>query len=422
LRRQLVVETLEARCLLSYTITDLGTLGGSLSEGYAINGSGQVAGFSQAADSTLNGFLGQDGQAMIDLAPYPGGGSNSKAFALNDAGVAVGWSDNDPDANHQQATIWSGTVGQALGTLGGLDSEALGVNNFGQVVGDATLPDGTDHAFFFDGTTMNDLGTLGGSYSVGYDINDMGQVVGAALLPDGITEHAFLYPDDQGNLIDLGSLGGQNSVARAINQLGDVVGSSITADLNAVHAFLLPSGSSNMIDLGSLGGSSEALGVNNLDQVVGDSGNQAFLYDGGSMIALNNLLPPDADWNLLAATGINDSGQITGYGKNADGSIHAFLMTPDVGPTMPHQIGHVSLGGTDSLAGGLLAAPVTEMPSVPGPRQLEQPATDAPIRQTAPAETAALLPARGDVVSTNLLADPLAAGNLGALTQRAATE
>src|SRR5262245_65227999 len=70
---------------------------------------------------------------------------------------------------------------QDLGTLGVLDSQALGINARGQVVGFSYTAAGRIHAFVWDaGTGMQDLGTLGGPLSVAHCINARGQVVGAA--------------------------------------------------------------------------------------------------------------------------------------------------------------------------------------------------------------------------------------------------
>jgi probable HAF family extracellular repeat protein len=44
---------------------------------------------------------------------------------------------------------------------------------------------------------------------------------------------------------------------------------------------------------------------------------------------LNNLLAPDSDWTLASANGINDRGQIVGYGiGHLPNGPHAFLLNP----------------------------------------------------------------------------------------------
>jgi hypothetical protein len=55
----------------------------------------------------------------------------------------------------------------------------------------------------------------------------------------------------------------------------------------------------------------------------------AFLIDtAGTMRDLNDLIPPDSGWVLQRADGINDAGQISGYGSAPNGSTRAFLLTP----------------------------------------------------------------------------------------------
>ncbi|HDZ69406.1 MAG TPA: HAF repeat-containing protein, partial [Phycisphaerales bacterium] len=83
----------------------------------------------------------------------------------------------------------------------------------------------------------------------------------------------------------------------------------------------------------TLGGES-AFGkaINDHSQIVGESKNKegerrAFLYENGKTIDLNYLIAP-GQWTLIAAADINNKGQITGYGTNAKGDIHAFLLTP----------------------------------------------------------------------------------------------
>src|SRR3954467_2692767 len=75
---------------------------------------------------------------------------------------------------------------------------------------------------------LTDLGTFGGDWSQALGINNKGQVVGSASRADGI-RRAFLY--DHGVMIDMGSLQGENgqSLAAAINEQGPSAGQSQTA-------------------------------------------------------------------------------------------------------------------------------------------------------------------------------------------------
>src|SRR5581483_8946967 len=67
-----------------------------------------------------------------------------------------------------------------LGSLGGVESRAFGINAAGRVVGYASRQDGRFHAFLWDGI-LRDLGTLpNANESFAYAINDVGQIVGAS--------------------------------------------------------------------------------------------------------------------------------------------------------------------------------------------------------------------------------------------------
>jgi len=145
----------------------------------------------------------------------------------------------------------------------------------------------------FANNSVQDLG-LGGSsdpdaLETAYAINDSGQIVGRRSVGNNAF-HAFLYA--KGNITDLRTLGGANSEALAINMKGRVVGDSETAD-GATHAFLFDG---SLKDLGALPGyenGSYARGINNSDEVVGESSSaeekRAFVYRKGQLVQLDTV-------------------------------------------------------------------------------------------------------------------------------------
>jgi probable HAF family extracellular repeat protein len=175
---------------------------------------------------------------------------------------------------------------------------------------------------------LEDLGDLGGSAVWAYGLNDGGEVVGQARRGS----FAFAFRFTGHTLADMGTPpGGSSSTACAINNAGQIAGSSDTTG-GALHAFLFEGG---FRDLGTLGGiSSEAHAVNERGQVVGTSypfsndRRHAFLYSDGRMEDLGTLGGDfSAAYGIQDARAINDVGQIAGTGR-LQGHTHAFLLTP----------------------------------------------------------------------------------------------
>lgn len=321
-----------------YTVTDIGTLGNDwvYHGGAGINNQGEVVGASLTKDNNIHAFLWRSG-SMTDLGTLPGS-TDSIATAINNRGQVVGESGS-------QAFLWQNGGMCALGTLPGYtDSWATAINDQGQIAGRAFTPRGDldwaswpSHAFLWQKGVMRDLGVPQGCLtSRAYGINAKGQVVGWALSTDAHA-HAFLWRD--GTMSDLGKLSGKKlSRATSINDAGQIAGDAGNAADN-VHALVWTG--TQPLDIGTLPACTyrRAIAINNVGQTVGEASvaeghivfEQAppFLWDAShGMQNLANLIPTNCKWRLRSTFGINDRGQILGFGDYKGHTDRLCLLTP----------------------------------------------------------------------------------------------
>ena len=338
------VMTLSVYCLPSqalprYSITDMGTLGGSSSVATSLNNSADVVGTSFTRNDTeLQPFLYRNG-----VMSTPVGLPRSFQLRINDLGQITGYYPQG-SFDFVHAFLYRDGVANDLGTLRGSFSSGRGLNNFGQVVGQSAITgDAASRAFLYSGGVMTELGTLGGTYSDATDINDAGQVVGQSSVPGEGAVRAFLLIN--GTMQDIGTLGGTHSIAYGINNVGQVIGADYTPNINnnpTDRAFFYSQGV--MTNLGTLGGDlATPSGINDNGQVVGSStvrpgdfSGHAFLYSDGVMVDLNLLVPvQESGWEVLTnADAINNLGQIAGNGT-INGVNQAFLLTPEIAVPEP---------------------------------------------------------------------------------------
>ncbi len=298
------------------TPIDRGSEFGTIASG--VNEAGRVAGTAYAFDGapgtdTFIAFRWDAAGGFHDLS------SGAAAHAINGSDAVVGKANG-------RATLWEDGDGTDLGVLSGdVSSVANGINDAGQVVGSSWGEDGTgSRAFLWDAEGgMVDLGLGDGSWANA--INDAGQVVA------GTADGPVLWED--GLAARLGDLDGDtdgisSGAAHAINDQGQVVGWSPTGEFvrHYVTRYYYYYGYYDT-------------------PVV-----HATLWEDGVPIDLNDFLPAGSGWDLQAATGINDAGQIVGWGF-LYGDNRAFALSLVTGaPAAPTGLAATAAPGRISLA------------------------------------------------------------------------
>jgi len=250
------------------------------------------------------GFRYQNG-TMTALPTF--GGYDGFATGNNNRGDIVGWAETtyqDPTCNGGQvlqfeAALWNkdNEITELQPYSGDSDGAATAINESGQAVGisgqcgDAVGGASAEHMLLWQNGTVTSLPTLGGSYwNTPMDINNNGDVTGFSdHSGDSVSNPNFttFIWTKKGGTEDLGALSGDNI--------------------------------------------SEGLGINDSDVIVGVSypSGHGFVWSGGTMQDLNNLLPPNSGYTITDAQDVNDAGDITGSAQdNATGTTYAFMAIP----------------------------------------------------------------------------------------------
>jgi probable HAF family extracellular repeat protein len=272
------------------TPQDLGSMGGSLSQGLAINNNGQIAGYIQTSSKDVRAFFWSP-ESGAQIIPSLGSGTSDEAVALNDSGQVVGYSYIGPPTSAYHAFLWS---------------QSSGIQDLG------SLPNGTS--------------------TIPYDINAAGDVVGQVGFAGG-TIVGFLWTPTGGMEQIPGGPGFISYSALAMNDSNQVIGqySDSSSDFNAY----LWSASSGIEDLGSTPNGA-VTSINDAGNVVGGvSGNPALWINGDASQNLSALVQPKNPnyLNGFIANGINANGEIVVNSGKTTGNT-SFLLVPTTKTTL----------------------------------------------------------------------------------------
>lgn len=294
---------------------DLGTLpGGSYSLGYGINDSGIMVGVSQTSTGSAHAFITDSNKQLVDLGSN--GGSLTVAKAINDFNQVAGYTQAADGT--QTPFVWDATngfVNLPVSQITGVCSPNA-INNNGQIVGRC----GSNAVLWNTDHSLTVIGKLGGIEANALDINNLGQVVGRASGGSRAVS-IFLWNAGTQTETDLSSLqgvvGNTYSSANSINDLGQVAGSYDTSvnggmdQCGPSHAFVW-SAADGFSDVSTDGMQANANTINNSGQVAGYSNpyycvggvspSGVIVHSATTMSAMSTSTPTGGDTSLQLAS------------------------------------------------------------------------------------------------------------------------
>ena len=232
------------------------------------------------------------------------------------------------------------------------------INSAGQVIGNC---DSGRAKLYSHGVAIN-IPPLSARYRnpvIATSINDSGQITGQAFAANGFI-HAYVYSSSSETTIDLGTLNGSSGASwgNVINAGGQVAGISTPGGGDFYNEIFLYS-SGDLINLNLSTPNGNPTGISDTGDIVGTSGNSAYLYSNGTTTDLGMGLAPFIsanghvggtvsipDGNVIGfvyrngrelsigtlnggtftvLNAINNKGHATGYGDTANSSEAAFL-------------------------------------------------------------------------------------------------
>ena len=274
------------------SLVDLNPVGFSESQAQAISGTRQ-AGYGKVIGLQPDRALLWNGTAASAIDLTPAGLDRSNAYGVWGTSV-VGRAEGNPTAAQYHAQLWSGTAASAvdLNPAGYAGSRARAVWQNVQV-GEANypFPNDNDHAMLWTGTAASAVDL----HPAGFDESSVRGVWGTIQIGQGTTadsnDHALLWHGTAASVVDLTPVGCINSVAEGVSSKGEVGYAWGTPTGGNQHAFYWNGTKETAVDLHS--------------------------YLAGLTTTLVE----------SEATGIDDNGNISGIGYDADENLYAILWT-----------------------------------------------------------------------------------------------
>lgn len=301
----LVLFNVSLSCLsaepIFYNYTNIGSLLPGSSTARGLNDLGQVVG-EYSSGTVTRSFLWDPHSGITDL-------GTGIAFDINNNGEVL-----IEDGNI--AYRWNNGVRTEVVNLGS-GGEVYRINDLGQIVGFTSQSKG----FVWQDNELTFIGSLGGGTSNAIGVNDYGTVVGWAT--NSSDETRMIYWDQYNGMRDVGAY---NSYERSYSLLIDINNNNLV-----IGAELNLTGGVSFESYWGYGkppayiGTGLAWSINDHGQVVGEDSNKAFYWDvyDRKIWLKDYTINFPSSYSLSEAYEINELGQIVG-----SGTAGAYLLTP----------------------------------------------------------------------------------------------
>jgi probable HAF family extracellular repeat protein len=251
------------------------------------------------------------------------GATFTEAIGVNNAGDVVGFY-NDKEEIYSQGFLYSGGIVTSINDPRGMKGGTVpfAINAAGQVVGYYYTDAIQTYSFLYVNGSFSDIqlpATVVASTALG--INNLGQIVG--MYNDGKTWHGYFFDSVTLAFQSIDAPNASYTWGSGINDSGEMTLFSIDRSRNVQQAWLYDGEHITNIDVPGYD-STVSEGINNQGVVtlIATKGifNYGFVYKKGHFTAVN---PPGA--TSVALRGINDQGEVVGNYNLANGNLGSFL-------------------------------------------------------------------------------------------------
>jgi hypothetical protein len=240
-------------------------------DSFAVNDAGAIAGDYVDAKNVQHAMIlaGKKLTTVDHAGCTTSGGFNAGAIAfygINSSGAAAGWCANTK-TSLDEGFVYSGGKFTAVNFPKSNGTQAIGINDKGDVVGLYLDSAGVQHGYVKTGSKYKSIDVTGDTSSEAWDINNSGQIAVFALNSLGGYD-SFIYNGKTFKKVSDPNGGSTGTIIRSVNNKGDAAGAYFNSSSQEV-GFLLHGGKYYDVKDPKANNNTRPDGVNDTLEIVG---------------------------------------------------------------------------------------------------------------------------------------------------------